>query len=334
MLAFARATALRGVAALAAVLAFPLLLTAPASAQIASYPSRPITLIVPFAKGGPTDVVARIVSAQMGKALGQPILIDNIVGAGGTVGSLKAAQATPDGYTLVLGHMGTHAAAVALYPKLGYRPDVDFAPVGLVARMPVLLLARREFPAADLREFILYVRAHQDTINLAHAGVGSVSYTACTLLNHLLEISPTGVPFNGTGPAMDALVAGQVDYMCDQMVNAVLPLRTEVIKAYVVAGPERDPAVPSVPTAVEAGLPKFQVEAWNGLFAPKDTPPAVIAILNKAIVQALDQPEVREPMIGLGAIVPAPDQRTPEALAGVVGREVHKWRMVLKRQAP
>lgn len=329
----ARARALRRAAALAAALAFPLL-AAPALSQQASYPSRPITLIVPFAKGGPTDVVARIVSAELAKLLGQPIIVDNVVGAGGTIGTLKAAQAPPDGYTLVLGHMGTHAAAVALYPKLGYRPDVDFAPVALVARMPILLLARREFPAADFAEFVLYVRSHQDTINLAHAGVGSVSHTACMLLNHLLEINPTGVPFNGTGPAMDALVAGQVDYMCDQLVNAVLPLRTEVIKAYVIAGTERDPAVPAIPTAAEEGLPKFQVEAWNALFAPKNTPPAVVATLNEAVVRALDQPDVREPMIGLGAIVPAPDQRTPDALAGRVRGEVQKWRMVLKRQMP
>ncbi|WP_082363979.1 tripartite tricarboxylate transporter substrate-binding protein [Rhodopseudomonas sp. AAP120] len=335
MLSFAYAAALRRVAVVAAaLLVLPLSLSGPAIGQAPSFPSHPITLIVPFAKGGPTDVVARIVSAEMAKSLGQPVVVDNIVGAGGTIGALKAAQALPDGYTLVLGHMGTHAAAVALYPKLGYRPDVDFAPVALVARMPILLLARREFPAADFREFVLYVRAHQDTINLAHAGVGSVSYTSCMLLNHLLGINPTGVPFNGTGPAMDALVAGQVDYMCDQMVNAVLPLRTEVIKAYVIAGAERDPAVPTVPTAAEAGLPKFQVEAWNGLFAPKDTPAAVVATLNAAAVRALDQPEVREPMTGLGAVVPPPDQRTPEALAGVVGREVQKWRMVLKRQAP
>ncbi len=336
MLWFAQATALRRMATvMAAIMAFPLLLAEAAAAERASsYPSRPLRLIVPFAKGGPTDVVARLISPEMAKSLGQPVVVENIVGAGGTIGTLRAAQAAPDGYTLILGHMGTHAAAVALYPGLGYRPDVDFVPVALVARMPVLLLARRQFPAANLAEFVAYVRSHQDRINVAHAGVGSVSYASCMLLNHLLDINPTGVPFSGTGPAMDALVAGQVDYMCDQIVNAVLPLRTEVIKAYAVAGADRDPSVPSVPTAAEAGLPQFQVEAWNAVFAPKDTPPEVIAILNAAVVQALDRPEVREPMVGLGGVVPPRDQRTPAVLAALVSSELPKWRQALKRPAP
>lgn len=333
---FAQATARRRVAAaIAAIVAFPMLLSGSAAGQLPSgYPSRPIKLIVPFAKGGPTDVVARLISEEMTKSLGQPVVVENIVGAGGTIGTLRAAQAAPDGYTLILGHMGTHAAAVALYPKLGYRPDEDFAPVALVARMPILLLARRELPAANLAEFLAYVRNHQDRINVAHAGVGSVSYASCMLLNHLLDINPTGVPFSGTGPAMDALVAGQVDYMCDQIVNAVLPLRTEVIKAYAVASAERDPTVPAVPTAAEAGLPQFQVEAWNALFAPKDTPTEVVMMLNAAVVHALDQPAVREPMIGLGGVIPRPEQRTPVALAALVSAELPKWRHALRRPAP
>ena len=336
MLWFAQATAVTRVAAvIAAAVVGPLLLSRPAASQkVSSYPSRPITLIVPFAKGGPTDVVARLISAEMTKSLRQPVNVENIVGAGGTIGTLRAAKAAPDGYTLVLGHMGTHAAAVALYPKLGYRPDEDFVPIALVARMPVLLLARREFPASNLGEFLTYIRSHQDRINAAHAGVGSVSYASCMLLNHLLDINPTGVPFSGTGPAMDALVAGQVDYMSDQIVNAVLPLRTEVIKAYAVASADRDPTVPSVPTAAEAGLPQFQVEAWNALFAPKTTPPDIVAILNAAVVHALDQPAVREPMIGLGGVVPPGDQRTPAALAALVRAELAKWRQVLKRPPP
>ncbi|MCG6206863.1 tripartite tricarboxylate transporter substrate binding protein BugD [Rhodopseudomonas sp. HC1] len=336
MLWFAQAAALGRVAAvIAATVVFPLLVSGPAVAQqTPGYPSRPITLIVPFAKGGPTDVVARLISAEMTKSLRQPVVVENVTGAGGTIGTLRAAQALPDGYTLVLGHMGTHAAAVALYPKLGYRPDVDFAPVALVARMPVLLLARRGFPASNLAEFLAYIRGHQDRINVAHAGIGSVSYASCMLLNHLLDINPTGVPFNGTGPAMDALVAGQVDYMCDQIVNAVLPLRTEVIKAYAIASADRDPAVPEVPTAAEAGLPQFQVEAWNAVFAPKNTATEIVHILNAAVVHALDQPEVRAPMTGLGGVIPPPDQRTPGALAALVAAELPKWRQMLKRPLP
>lgn len=331
---FARAKAFRRVASVVALaIVLPWLLTANASGQGSSYPSRPITLIVPFAKGGPTDVVARIVSAEMTKLLGQPINVENVVGAGGTAATLRVAQAAPDGYTLILGHMGTHAAAVGLYPKLGYRPDTDFAPIALVTRLPVLLLARREFPARNLAEFVSYVKGHTHIVNLAHAGVGSVSYASCMLLNHLLDINPTGVPFNGTGPAMDALVAGEVDYMCDQIINAVLPLRTKVIKAYAIASAQPDPAVPEVPTAAEAGLPAFQVEAWNALFAPKGTPAEIVAVLNLAVVRALDQPDVRAPLIGLGSVVPPPEQRTPEALAALVQKEMQRWGQVLKRSS-
>ncbi|ABD06742.1 Uncharacterized protein UPF0065 [Rhodopseudomonas palustris HaA2] len=304
----------------------------PAVGQTAAdYPARPLTVIVPFAKGGPTDVVARIVTAEMSKTLGQPIAIENVVGAGGTTATQRAARAAPDGYTLIVGHMGTHAAAVALYPKLGYDPDADFAPVALLTRMPVLLVARRHFPAADFGEFVAYVRGHTHVLNMAHAGVGSVSYASCTLLNHLLRIDPTGVPFNGTKPAMDALAAGQVDYMCDQIVNVVPPLREGAVRAYVIASPERDPAVPTVPTAAEAGLPAFQVEAWNAMFVPKGTPEAIVGVLNAAVMRALDRPEVRDPLIGLGGIVPPPDQRTPDALHAHLRTELQKWGQVLKR---
>ncbi|MGP9811511.1 tripartite tricarboxylate transporter substrate-binding protein [Rhodopseudomonas sp. NSM] len=298
-----------------------------------SYPSRPITVIVPFAKGGPTDVVARIVAVEMSKTLGQPVAIENVVGAGGTTATQRAARAEPDGYTLIVGHMGTHAAAVALYPNLGYRPDADFAPVALLSRMPVLVVARQHFPAADFGEFVSYVRGHTHLLNMAHAGVGSVSYASCTLLNHLLGIDPTGVPFNGTAPAMEALAAGQVDYMCDQIVNVVVPLRDGAVRAYVIASPQRDPALPTVPTAAEAGLPAFEVEAWNALFAPKGTPDWIVAMLNTAVVRALDQPEVRNPLIGLGGIVPSPDQRTPDALRARVQAELQKWGQVLKRSS-
>jgi len=330
----ARANALKRVAAVIA-LATAILALLPAGLAAdpdrTGYPSRPITLIVPFAKGGPSDTVARIVSVEMAKTLGQPIAIENVVGAGGTLATRRVAQAAPDGYTLMVGHMGTHAAAVALYPKLGYRPDADFAPIALLTKMPMLLLARREFPARDFAEFVAYVRGHTHVLNMAHAGVGSVSYASCMLLNHLLGIDPTGVPFNGTAPAMDALVAGEVDYMCDQIVNAVLPLRTNVVRAYVIASSDRDPAVPTVPTAAEAGLPAFQVEAWNALFAPKGTPATIVDTLNAALVRALDQPDVRGPLIGLGGVVPPPAQRTPQALAALVGTEVQRWGQVLKR---
>ncbi len=216
---------------------------APAAAQ-SDYPRRQITLIVPFAAGGPTDIVARIVGEHMARTLGQPVIIENIVGAGGTTASTRAMRAQPDGYTIIMGHMGTHAASVALYPNLAYKPDVDFAPIGLAAGTPVLILARKDFPPKDLKEFVTYVKANADKLNMAHAGVGSVSFTTCLLLNSILGVKPTLVPYNGTGPALTALIAGQVDYMCDQIVNVVQQVKAGQIKAYAIgtADPQRSAA--------------------------------------------------------------------------------------------
>jgi tripartite-type tricarboxylate transporter receptor subunit TctC len=300
----------------------------PASAQ--NYPTRTITMIVPFAAGGPTDVISRIVTAHMAQTLGQSIVIENVVGAGGTTATTRAARAANDGYTLVTGHMGTHAASVPLYPKLAYHPEKDFEPVALLAGTPILILARKDFPPKDLKEFIAYVKANADKVNAAHAGIGSVSHASCELLNSILDIKPVGVPFNGTGPAMNALVAGQVDYMCDQIVNAVPQINAGTIKAYAVATPERNPSLPNVPTTTEAGLPAFQAQAWNAIFAPKGTSPAIIATLNAAAIKALDDDNVRKRLLELGSVIPAPANRTPEALATLVKNEIAKWTPVLK----
>ncbi len=301
---------------------------APAMAQ--DYPTRNITVIVPFAAGGPTDVIARIVTGHMQQTLGQPIIIENVVGAGGTTASARAARATPDGYTLITGHMGTHAASVPLYPNLAYHPERDFEPVGQLASTPVLILARKDFPPKDLKEFVAYVKANADKVNAAHAGIGSVSYSSCELLNTLLNVKPTGVPFNGTGPAMNALVGGQVDYMCDQIVNAVPQIKGGTIKAYAVATPERNLSLPDVPTTAEAGLPAFQAQAWNGIFAPKGTPPAIVAKLNAAVVKALDDEGVQKRLLELGSVFPKSTERTPEALGALVKSEIAKWTPVLK----
>ena len=303
-------------------------MAAPASAQ--NYPTRSITMIVPFAAGGPTDVISRIVTGHMAQTLGQSIIIENVVGAGGTTATTRAARAANDGYTLVTGHMGTHAASVPLYPKLAYHPEKDFEPVALLAGTPILILARKDFPPKDLKEFIAYVKANAEKVNAAHAGIGSVSHASCELLNSILEVKPVGVPFNGTGPAMNALVAGQVDYMCDQIVNAVPQINGGTIKAYAVATPERNPSLPDVPTSTEAGLPAFQAQAWNAIFAPKGTSPAIIATLNAAAGKALDDEAVRKRLLDLGSVIPAPANRTPEALATLVKNEIAKWTPVLK----
>ncbi|UPJ64422.1 tripartite tricarboxylate transporter substrate binding protein BugD [Bradyrhizobium sp. 191] len=321
---FIRALAGASAAALASLGAF----VAPVEAQ--TYPTRSITMIVPFAAGGPTDVVARIVTSHMAQTLGQSIIIENVVGAGGTIATTRAARAANDGYTLITGHMGTHAASVPLYPKLAYHPEKDFEPIALLAGTPILILARKDFPPKDLKEFVTYVKANAEKVNAAHAGVGSVSHVSCELLHSILDIKPVGVPFNGTGPAMNALVAGQVDYMCDQIVNAVPQINAGTIKAYAIATPERNPSLPNVPTTAEAGLPKFQAQAWNAIFAPKGTSPAIVASLNAAAVKALDDETVRKRLLELGSVIPSPPERTPESLAALVKGEIAKWTPVLK----
>ncbi|OKO84192.1 tripartite tricarboxylate transporter substrate binding protein BugD [Bradyrhizobium sp. AS23.2] len=323
-------TSIRALAtgACAAVLASLCSFVAPSQAQ--TYPTRSITMIVPFAAGGPTDVISRIVTAHMAQTLGQSIVIENVVGAGGTTATTRAARATNDGYTLITGHMGTHAASVPLYPKLAYHPERDFEPIALLAGTPILILARKDFPPKDLKEFVTYVKANAEKVNAAHAGVGSVSHASCELLHSILDIKPVGVPFNGTGPAMNALVAGQVDYMCDQIVNAVPQINAGTIKAYAIATPERNPSLPNVPTTAEAGLPAFQAQAWNAMFAPKGTSPAIVASLNAAAIKALGDENVRKRLLELGSVIPDPADRTPEALATLVKNEIAKWTPVLK----
>jgi tripartite-type tricarboxylate transporter receptor subunit TctC len=305
-----------------------LLAASPVMAQ--DYPTKNITMIVPFAAGGPTDIVARIVSEHMSRTLGRSVLIENTLGAGGTTASTRAMRATPDGYTIIMGHMGTHAAAVALYPNLAYNPATDFEPIGLASGTPVLILAKKDFPAKDLKEFVAYAKANVAKLNMAHAGVGSVSFTTCLLLNSLIGIAPTSIPFSGTGPAMNALVGGQVDYMCDQVVSVVPQVQAGTIKAYAVGTPERNPALPDVPTAKEAGLPEFRASAWNALFAPKGTPKPIVEKLNAALVAALDDAGVRKRLIDLGGEIPNREGRTPQALADLVKSEIAKWTPIIK----
>jgi tripartite-type tricarboxylate transporter receptor subunit TctC len=299
----------------------------------AAYPERPITLIVPFAAGGPTDVVARIVGDNMSRTLGQQIVVENVTGAGGTTGTSRAAQATPDGYTIMMGHMGTHGAAPAAYPNLKYDPVKDFQPIGLAAGTPILIVARKNFPAKDLKEFVSYAKANSDKLNEAQAGVGSVSFTTCSLLNSILGIKPTRVPYQGTGPALNDLVGGQVDYMCDQIVNLTPQIQAGSIKAYGIATEKRSPALPDVPTTKEGGLPEFQVSAWNALFAPKGTPGEIVAKLNGALVKALDDETTRKRLLDLGADLPDKAGRSPEALQKLVASEIARWGRVLKTQA-
>jgi len=318
--------------ALAAVLALGLA-SAPAWAQ-SDYPRRTITVIVPFAAGGPTDVVARIVGEHMSRTLGQQLIVENVVGAAGTTASTRAMRANPDGYTIEMGHMGTHAASVALYPNLAYKPDVDFEPIGMAAGTPVLILGKKDLPPKDLKEFIPYVKANVQKLNQAHAGVGSVSHVTCLLFNSIVGVKPTAVPFNGTGPAMNALVGGQVDYMCDQIVNVVSQVQGGTIKAFAIGTAERNLALPNVPTAKEAGLPEFQASAWNALFAPKGTPKPILDKLTAALDKALDDDNTRKRLLELGSDLPDKARRGQQPLAALVKSEIARWTPIIQATGP
>jgi putative tricarboxylic transport membrane protein len=305
----------------------------PAVSRIAgaqAYPSRAITLIVPFPPGGSTDVAARIVGDHMSRTLGQQLIVQNVSGAGGTTGSTRAMRADPDGYTILMGQMGTHAASVALYPNLAYRPDADFEPIGLVTAFPLIIAARKDFPPRDLNEFSAYLKANFSTLNQAHAGVGSIFFTTCLLLNSILDVKPTLVPFNGGAPAMNALVAGQVDYMCADIVTGGSHLQSGTIKVYAVASADRNPVIPNVPTTVEAGLPEFQASAWNGLFAPKATPKPILDKLVDALDKALDDDATRKRLFVLGCDIPDQPKRGPLPFLALVKNEIARWTPIIR----
>jgi len=299
-------------------------------AQAQDYPTRPITMIVPFAAGGPTDVVARIVTDHMSRTLGQQIVIENVAGAGGTTGITRGAQAQPDGYTIMMGHMGTHGAAPALYPNLKYDPTKDFAAIGMAAGTPILIVARKDFPANDLKGFLEHLKANGTKVNMAHAGVGSVSHSTGILFNSIVGAKPTMVTYRGTGPALNDLMANTVDYMTDQIVNVAPQIQAGTIKAFAIATPERSPVLPDVPTTKEAGLGDYQVSAWNAVFAPKGTPPEIVKKLNDALVKSLEDENTKKRLLELGGVLPSAEEQTPEGLQKLVNSEVARWTPVLQ----
>jgi tripartite-type tricarboxylate transporter receptor subunit TctC len=266
----------------------------------------------------------------MSQALGQQIVVENIAGAGGTTGITRGAAAKNDGYIIMMGHMGTHGAAKALYPKLRYDPVKDFEPIGLVAGTPILVVARKTLEPNTLQEFVKYLKARNDKMNEAHAGVGSVSFTTCSLFNGLVGVKPTRVTYRGTGPVINDMLAGKVDYACDQIVNLVPQIKAGNIKAYAIATTKRSPALPDVPTTTEAGMPEFQVSAWNALFAPKGTPKDVVTKLSQALGKALSTEGARKRILDLGGVIPEGQDRTPQYLAKFVASEVARWNKALK----
>ena len=301
--------------------------------QAQDYPTRTVTIIVPFAAGGPADVMGRIAADILSRHLGQSFVIENVAGAGGTVGATRAARAAPDGYTLLAGHMGTNALAPIFYPNLGYDPERDFEPVNLTAVQPELLAVRKDIPATNLKEFAAWAKANQSKLNMGHAGVGSVSYIGCLLLNSAIGIKPTLVPFTGTAPVMNAILAGNVDYDCDPVLGPLQHVRKGTVKALAIAAKKRSALLPDVPTSYEQGFPQFDCAPFYAIFAPKGTPKAIVDKLAAALSKGLDEPAVQQRLGALGAQIAEPDQRGPKALAELVRSDITRLTPILKAAA-
>lgn len=304
---------------------------ASAAAHAADYPSRPITLVVPFAAGGPTDVVARSLGVEIGKELKQPVVVENRLGAGGTVAANAVANAAPDGYTYFLHHNGM-ATATALYPNLKYDPMKSFEYVGEVVDVPMTLIARKDFPVNTMAEFITYAKANADKINLANAGPGAVSQLCGSLLQQALGVKFTTIPYQGTGPAMSALLGGQVDVLCDQTTQTIPHIQAGNVKFYGVTTLDRIAKLPDAPTLNEQGLKDFEVKVWHGIYAPKGTPAKDIKIFNNALQTALKSPAFQKRMADLGAEIVSEQRQTPESLKNWVQSEINKWTPVLKAE--
>jgi len=306
--------------AAAASLAF-----ASGSASAQDYPSRPITMIIPFAAGGPTDVLGRVLAGRMSEILGQQVVVENVGGAGGQTGSKRVEQATPDGYTMVLGTVGTHAQSQTLAKKPLYDAANDFTPVALIAEVPIALIARKDFPANNLKEFIEYSRANASKMTYGSAGAGSATHLGCVVANMVMGTDITHVPYKGTGPAMQDLQGGRIDFLCEIISTAKPQIDGGTVKAIAIMTKDRSPALPNLATAEEQGTKGMEAYTWNALFLPKDTPAPIVEKLADAANQAMDTPAVKERLATLGAMIVTPDRRSPEYLAKFVKEEIAKW---------
>jgi tripartite-type tricarboxylate transporter receptor subunit TctC len=301
-----------------------------AAAFSQGYPTRTINMVVPFAAGGPTDVVARTLAASMSKTLGQTVIVENRLGAGGTIAANAVAKAHPDGYTIFIHHNGM-ATATALYRKLPYNPMTDFEYIGQVADVPMTMLGRKDFPADNLREFIAYVKANKEKMNLANAGLGAVSQLCGMLFMQAIGTELTTVPFQGTGPAMTALLGGQVDMLCDQTTQTIPHIKAQKVKFYGVTTKQRIQALPEAPTLDEQGLKDFEVVVWHGVYAPKGTPKDALDKLNNALRTALKDPGVASKFADLGAQIVPDAKQTPAGLRDWLQSEINKWGPVIRK---
>ena len=309
---------------------FGLCLAIVATALAQNYPTKPMTMVIPFAAGGPTDVLGRIMAQRMSEVLGQQVVVENVGGAGGMTGSKRVADAAPDGYTFVLGTVGTHAQGQSLYKRPLYDAVSDFSPVALIAEIPIVLIVRKDLPVGNLAEFVAYAKANQGKMQYGSAGAGSATHLGCVLLNYLIGIDITHVPYRGTGPAMQDLQGGRIDYLCEIISTAKPQIDGGTVKAIAIMTKERSKALPNVPTALEQGIPKLEAYTWNAIFLPKDAASDVVKRLHDATLEAMKTPMVRERLEGLGAVIVPEDRASSQYLAQFVKSEIEKWAAPIK----
>jgi tripartite-type tricarboxylate transporter receptor subunit TctC len=295
------------------------------AAKAEDYPSRPVTMVIPFAAGGPTDVLGRVIADRMSQLLGQQVVVENVGGAGGMTGVLRVAQSPPDGYTIALGTVGTHAQNQTLYKRPLYNAATDFTPVALMAQVPLVLIARKDLPVNNLQEFIAYAKAHQDKMSFGSAGAGSATHLGCVLLNAAMGVDIQHVPYRGTGPAMQDLAAGRIDYLCEIVTTALPQIQGGTVKPIAMLSLDRSPVLPNLPTANESGLPKFEAYTWNAIFLPKGAPREIVNKLQTVIADTMKTPAVKDRLQGLGVTVVPADKQTPEYLDKFVKSEIDKW---------
>lgn len=304
-------------------------LVASSASYASDYPNKPITMIVPFSAGGPTDTIARILGQAMGTSLKQQIIIENVNGAGGTIAAARAARSAPDGYTIFIHHIG-HATAPSLYRKLSYSSIDSFEPIGLATDAAMTVVARKDFPAKDITELLVYLKTNKEKVSLANAGVGAASHLCGMLFMRAIGTNLTTVPYKGTGPAMNDLLGGQVDMMCDQVTSTLSHIKAGKVKAYAVTYKTPVSTLPNLPPLADSGLNGFELSVWHGLYAPKDTPKPVIAKLSAALQQALNDPNVKQRLADLSTDPVSANRATPEALRAHLKSEINKWEPIIK----
>jgi len=309
--------------------AFAALLAFGGAAAAQDYPNRPITMVIPFAAGGPTDVLGRVMAQRMSEILGQQVVVENVGGAGGMTGSKRVADAPPDGYSFVLGTVGTHAQSQTMYKKPLYNSATDFTPVALIAEVPIVLITRKDL-VANLKEFVAYAKANQAKMQYGSAGAGSATHLGCVLLNYMIGVNITHVPYRGTGPAMQDLIGGRIDYICEVVTKIKSQLDGGTIKGIAMLDKKRSPALPNLATAEEQGTKGLVAYTWNAIFLPKGAPDAIVKKLNGAMLEAMHSPAVKDKLSALGAEIVPDNQATPEYLAKLVKDETEKWAVPIK----